>query len=134
MGPSQDSPQFKPVVTAAASVLNINKILADKGYDAEHNHRLCREQLRISKTVIPVRKRSRLSPNPRKWPTTPYRREMKREFDRKSYGQRWQVESGFSQHKRRLGAALSTRSWEAQQCEIGLRVATHNICLLASSP
>jgi hypothetical protein len=124
-GPSQDSPQFSPVVCQASHSIRFDCLLADAAYDAEHNHRLCREVLGIRLTVIPARKR-----NSRKWPTAKYRRQMKRRFFRRLYGQRWQIESIFSQHKRRLGTALRSRTWTAQQTEIYLRVLTHNLMIL----
>jgi transposase len=119
------------VVTQAFALHDIHEVLGDKGYDAEHNHRLCREEFGIASTLIPVRKKSKLSKN-RKWPQTPYRREMKRVLRHSDYGQHWQVESAFSRHKRRLGAALRARSWRMQQWECTLRVLTHNIMLLAA--
>jgi hypothetical protein len=51
---------------------------------------------------------------------------------RRIYGQRWQVESAFSRHKRLLGAALRARSHAARERECFLRVLTHNIMLLAA--
>ncbi|MFC7538228.1 transposase [Siccirubricoccus deserti] len=57
---------------------------------------------------------------------------MRRHFPRALYHQRWHAESGFSQHKRRLGSALSARSGAAQAREIILRVLTHNLMLLRS--
>jgi len=132
MGPSQDSPQFRPAVEQAASVYTITELLGDKGYDAEHNHRLCREELGIPSTLIPVRKRSKLSAN-RKWPETPYRREMKRRLRHSDFGQRWQIESSFSRNKRRFGPALRARTWLMQQWECLLRVLTHNLLLVAGA-
>ena len=64
----------------------------------------------------------------------PYRRAMRRRFRRKLYGQRWHAESGFSQHKRRLGSALTARREDAQVRELALRVATHNLMHLAATP
>ena len=64
-------------------------------------------------------------------PKTPYRRAMQKHFDQALYNQRWHAESSFSQHKRRLGSALTTRHGEAQDREIVLRVLTHNLMLLA---
>jgi hypothetical protein len=77
----------------AARHVRFDRLLADAGYDAEHNHVLCREELGIRSTVIPARKR-----RTRAWPTTKYRRQMKRRFFRRLYGQRWQVESAISRH------------------------------------
>jgi hypothetical protein len=69
-GPSQDSPEFTPAMRQATANLHANRVLGDKGYDAEHNHRLCREELSIRSTVIPINKRN----TGRKWPKTKYRR------------------------------------------------------------
>jgi hypothetical protein len=132
MGPCQDSPQFPPAVWQAVANHPIDELLGDKGYDAEHNHRLCREQAGIRSTLIPVRRKSRLS-NDRTWPTTPYRREMKRRIHHSDFGQRWQIESAFSRHKRRLGSALHARSWAMQKWETMLRVLTHDAMLLAAA-
>jgi hypothetical protein len=86
MGPCQDSPQFTPAVEDAVKNQPIDELLGDKGYDAEHNHRLCREQLGIRSTIIAVRRNTN---GTRIWPTTPYRREMKSSEARIGYGQRW---------------------------------------------
>lgn len=129
MGPCQDSPQFPPTITQAASRQSIAEVLGDKGYDAEHNHRLCREELGIPSTLIPTRRKSKH----RTWPTTPYRREMKRRLHSSDFGQRWQVESSFSRNKRLLGSALRARTWPMQQWECLLRVLTHNILLVAAA-
>jgi transposase len=111
----------------AAALAGIDTALADAGYDAEHNHRLCREGLGVRQTVIRLNPRN----TGQRWPKTPYRRAMRGHFDRILYNQRWHAESGFSQHKRRLGSALTTRHGEAQDREIVLRVLTHNLMLLA---
>lgn len=125
MGPSQDSPQFKPVMRQAGELIQFDRLLADAAYDAEHNHVLCRQELGIRSTVIPARKR-----NSRKWPTAKYRRQMKCRFHRRVYGQRWQVESAISRNKRHLGSALHARRWANQKGECLLRVATHNLMIL----
>jgi len=109
----------------AASLVDFDRLLGDAAYDAEHNHRLCREELKIRSTVIPLNRR-----NGRKWPRSRYRRQMKVRFFRRVYGQRWQVESSFSRHKRRLGSALRSRRWCNQKKECLLRVLTHNLMIL----
>lgn len=70
-------------------------------------------------TIIPLTRRNQ---DGRAWPMTPYRREMKHRHARRGYGQRWQAESAFSRHKRRLGPALRARTWLMQQWECLLRV------------
>jgi hypothetical protein len=136
-GPSQDSPRFRPTVRAAAGCCPIDTLLADGAFDAEHNHALARRALGIRATVIPLNRRNA----GRKWPKTKYRRQMVRRFRRKPrgskhrrvYGQRWQVESGFSRNKRLLGSALRARRWPNQKREILMRVLTHNLMLLAAA-
>ena len=127
-GPSQDSPQMPAAVRQAVRLTPIGRLLGDAGYDAEHNHALCRDRLGIPETVFALNRRN----SGRKWPTAPYRRSMKRAFPRAVYNQRWQVESAFSRHKRRLGPFLRARSRPAQRQESLLRVLTHNLMLLAA--
>jgi transposase len=104
-------------------------VLGDAAFDSEENPRLCREELGVRSTVIPLNRRNR----GRKWPKTKYRRQMKRRFPKRKYTQRWQAESAFSRHKRRLGSALSSRSEPARERECRLRVLTHNIMILAAA-
>jgi Transposase DDE domain len=129
-GPCVDSPQFTPTLLQASAHHAITELLGDKGYDAEHNHRLCREELGIKSTIIAVRRNTN---GTRQWPSTRYRREMKKSSLRPRYGQRWQIESSISRHKRLLGAALRARTWIMQQWECMLRALTHNLMLLAAT-
>jgi transposase len=69
----------------------------------------------------------------RRWPKSPYRREMRQAFPKALYHQRWHDESGFSRHKRRLGSAITARQTASQQRETVLRVLTHNLMLLRRS-
>jgi hypothetical protein len=127
-GPSQDSPDFPAVVRQAAANLRPRRIVADKGYDAEHNHDLCRRELGIRSTIIPL--------NPRNAPGPPkgrYRRQMHDRFPHIKYRQRAQAESGFSRHKRRLGSALTARQEPRQFRELLIRTLTHNAMILAQS-
>ncbi len=125
-GPSQDSPQFPDAIRQAATHLHPHRVLADRGYDAEHNHRLCREEVGIPSTIIPINKRN----SGRQWPQSKYRRQMRRCFFKLKYAQRWQAESVFSRHKRRRGSALTARSETTQKQEILWRILTHNLMIL----
>jgi hypothetical protein len=125
-GPSGDSGQFGPAVRQASRHLPIDRLLGDTAYDGEHNHRLAREDLGIRSTLIPLNRRN----TGRRWPKTTYRREMKTNFDRLVYGQRWQVESTISRHKRRLGSALRNRREASQERESFLRIVTHDLMIL----
>ena len=124
-GPSQDSPQFTPVVRQAAKLVHWDRVIADTAYDGEHNHVLCREKLGIRSTIIPLNRR-----NNRKWPPTRYRRQMKRRFFKQIYRRRWQIESLISRHKRILGSTLRARLVQTQKQECYLRVLTHNLMIL----
>jgi Transposase DDE domain len=134
-GPSNDAPQFRPAMCQAALAVDWDRVLADAAFDSEANHALCRDDLAVRSTVIPINRRG----GGRKWPKTRYRRQMVRRFRKKPrgsryrrvYGQRWQAESAFSRHKRRLGSALGGRSDESRERECYLRVLTHNLMLLA---
>ena len=128
-GPSNDAPQFRPAMQQASLAVTWDRVLADAAFDSEDNHRLCREDLGVRSTVIPLNRRNR----GRKWPQTRYRRQMKKRFFRRVYGQRWQAESAFSRHKRLLGSALSGRSEAARERECYLRVLTHDLMILADT-
>src|SRR5581483_5370806 len=65
-----------------------------------------------------------------KWPKARYRRQMKRRFHRRKYGQRWQCESVHSRIKRRLGSSLSGRSHASRKREALVKVLTHNLSIL----
>jgi hypothetical protein len=137
IGPSNDSPQFRPVLQQASLIVSWDRVLGDAAFDSEDNHRLAREDLGVRSTVIPLNRRNR----GRKWPKTRYRRQMVKRFRKKRrgsrhrrvYGQRWQAESAFSRHKRLLGPALRGKSEHSRQREGYLRVLTHNLMLLAAT-
>jgi transposase len=129
LGPSYDFQQFEEAMLKAHWNLEIDRLLADSGYDSEPDHRMAREGLGIRSTVIQL--------NPRRWgrrwPKQRYRRQMRRRFHRRKYGQRWQAESVISRLKRRLGAGLRSRSDEARARESNMKVFTHNLMILAGS-
>jgi transposase len=113
----------------ASRVVTWHRVLADAAFDSEENHRLCREDLHVRSTAIPINRRNQ----GRKWPKTHYRRPMKQRFPKRKYGQRWQAESAFARHKRRLDSALRGRSDASRERECYLRVLTHDLMLLAAS-
>jgi hypothetical protein len=128
-GPDNDSPQFRPAMRQASLAVRWDRVLADTAFDSEEHHRFCRQELGVRSTVIPLNRRNQ----GRKWPKTRYRRQMKRRFFKRVYGQRWQAESAFSRHKRRLGAALYGRSESSRERECHLRVLTHDLMILAAT-
>ena len=124
-GPSNDSPQFPEALKQAARNVSFDRLLADAAYDAEHNHRLCREELGIRSTVIPLNERGAHAP-----PKSRYRAQMARRFHRRIYGHRWQVESAISRNKRLLGSSLRAHSQQTQAQECLIRVLTHNLMIV----
>src|SRR5262249_24057858 len=138
--------QFKPTTRAATARCPLDALFGDMAYDAEHNHAYGREKLGIRSKVFPLNRRNgggrpakTTDPPPTKKrgrrPRRPRRapRGGVRGRERRVYGQRWQVESGFSRQERLLGSALRARKWPSQKKEILLRVLTHNLMLLAAS-
>lgn len=103
---------------------------AAAGYESEPAHNLCRNELGIV-SIFPTthRGRPRLDGKPNTI-TGRYRREMLDQFPKKTYGQRWQVETAFSMLKRLLGSALRTRKPYAINREIILRVLTINLMIV----
>ena len=124
-GPSVDINQFEKTLTPAIRCYTIKHILADAGYDSESNHRFARETHNIRSTIPPKHGRPTTKPFRGK-----YHRLMQRRFNRKSYGQRWQVETVFSMIKRNQGDVLRARTYWSQNREMLLKVLTHNIGII----
>lgn len=127
-GPKNDQAEFKQAVSQAHRRCHFSHLIGDKAYDSESNHRYIREQLRAG-SVIPARRPKEGC----RAPQTRYRREMSEHFPRRAYGQRWQIESTYSQFKRLLGSALSARNHERRARELMLSVITFNIMLILLS-
>ena len=125
IGPWPDDPFFEPLVRRSFERVGIDTLLADAGYDSERAHLLVREEMGGKSVIPPWRGRPTW-----KGPKGYWRRRMANRFPKKKYGQRWQVESLFSQDKRRFGSQLSASSVYGQFGELCLRVLTHNIALL----
>lgn len=124
-GPKFDRTHFRKAIREANSQISINKLVADAGYDGESNHAYAREELNIETIIPPLhgRKTSKL-------PSGKYRKIMAVKFDKKSYGQRWQIETVNSMLKRHLGSYLRARSYWSQCREIFLRIITHNVMIV----
>jgi hypothetical protein len=117
------------VLRAAHRRVRFRRVLWDGGCDSEPFHELVRDELKAH-SLVPIK-----SGQPtRKWPKTKYRRQMKKRFFKTLYGQRWQVESIFSRHKRKQSSELRSKTWDTQQAEIFLRVLVHNLAFLWRLP
>ncbi len=126
-GPKFDRTHFKPAILEAIKQKAIHTLLADAGYDVEQNHIFIREQLHIKSFIPPL-----ISRKTTKLPSTYYRRLMATRFNKKAYGQRWQVETVFSMIKRNLDSFLRARTFWSQCREIMLRIFTHNCAIVLS--
>ena len=95
-----------------------NKLIADKGYDAEWFHKFCMN-LGI-KAVIPIRDYGKSKHN---------MMSMRRNqiIKQKTYGRREMVESVFGASKRKFGASVSSVKISAQRAEMYCRAIAHNI-------
>jgi hypothetical protein len=127
LGPSSDINQFIPIITPVAGKYQIEHFLADAGYDSESNHQFARDHLNIKTTIPAKHGRPTLSPKPLKGK---YRELMRTQFDKKTYGQRWQVETVMSMIKRNQGDCLRSKTYWSQNREMMLKVLVHNIGII----
>ena len=128
-GPSADFGFFIPVLTQASKNVTFDRVLADKGYDSEINHRIAREELKIRSTVIPTFKRR----GGKDIPLGKYRRQMALHFQNSVYKSRSQVECVFSRVKRVLGPWVKAKKWDSQERECHLKLLTFNFMLIAGA-
>jgi len=126
VGPTVDVDTFRKLLFGTLRVASVGTILADAGYDSESNHRFARDGCGV-RSVIPPKRGRRTD----KLPPTPHRRRMKLYRDYR-YGQRSQAETTTSMIKRNLGGFVAARSDRARAQEVGLKVLTHNIMLIAA--
>ena len=132
-GPRVDPVEAEPTLYEALRHQRFASLLGDAGYESEGFHSLCRDTLSI-RSIIPTTDRGRPRSDGKPRPVRGrYRRLMKQRFPKKTYGQRWQIETVFSMLKRNMGAALRARTYHSQNREIRLRVLTHNLAVLRRS-
>lgn len=128
-GPSADYAQFKSLLRESLPLMRFTRVLADRGYDSESNHRYARKNMGIPCCLIPVAQR--------RFKTSIfsgyYRSKMSKRFPKKAYRQRSQVESVFSSYKRLLGSSLTARNWVSRSHECLLRILTLNLMRLVGA-
>jgi len=124
-GPYPDIVHFEKAVTLAERNVHLKVLAADAGYDSERSHTFAREVHNI-RTIIPPK----IGRKTAKLPSGKWRKIMATRFNKKLYGQRWQVETVNSMIKRNLGSFLRARSYWAQCREIMLRLFVHNIMIV----
>lgn len=116
-----DVKQFPDVFSQMLKTIPMHTILLDKGYDSEQIHEMIRAENILS--IIPTRKHSdyvsRIQGR--------YRKEMKREFDKTTYGQRSKTESIFSVIKGRFGSWVRAHLEHMMTKELLFRVVAYNL-------
>ena len=129
-GPKPDAMEDEQTLLAALTHQPMHTLLGDAGYESERFHSFCRDDLGI-RSIIPTNRRGRPrldgKPNPI---NGHYRQLMQKRFPKKTYGQRWQVETVFSMFKRNLGSRRRARRYQSQTREIHARILTHNLAIL----
>jgi hypothetical protein len=127
-GPANDNRDFEPVVRRRAHAIKPIKIgIGDKGYDAEKNHELLRDELHAM-SIIPARHE-----DVPVWRTKGrYRKEMKRGYSRKTYHQRSKDETIFSVIKRTMGDEVRSIGVKGQNNEMRLKIIAYNAARIAS--
>ena len=129
-GPKPDPVEARQTLHEALKHQRFSCLLGDAGYESEGFHCLCRDTLGI-RSIIPTTDRGRPRTDGKPHPVKgKYRKLMKQRFPKKTYGQRWQIETVFSMLKRNMGAALRARNYHSQTREIRLRILTHNLAIL----
>jgi len=121
--PCHDAKHAKPLIQHAASLDLCTAMFGDGAFDSEDFHRECR-RAGIPQSIAPI--------NPRAHnlaPSTPHRKKMFSHFPKKPFGQRWQVESTFSQIKRLLGSSLRARGDQSRYREASLKILTFNLMI-----
>lgn len=126
-GPANDNKDFEPVVRRAHSIKRIKLGIGDKGYDAEKNHELLRDELHAM-SIIPARHE-----DVPVWRTRGrYRKEMKRGYSKKTYHQRSKDETIFSVVKRTMGDGVRSVRAKAQNNEMRLKIISYNAARIVS--
>ena len=129
-GPTLDHVEDEQTLCEALGQQWFTTLLGDAGYESERFHSVCRDDLGI-RSIIPTTQRGRKRKDGQVKPAGGrYRRQMQQRFPKKTYGQRWQVETVFSMFKRNLGASLRARGHHSQTREIRARILTHNLAIL----
>ena len=129
-GPRPDINRFVPLLDATLAQVRPATVLADAGYDSEANHCHARER-RAVRSFMPAKHGRPTS----KLPSGRHRRRMKQRLNKHygGYGQRWQVETGFSMIKRRISNLVRAHTYGNQRRELLLIALTYNIMLLCAA-
>lgn len=129
VGPRSDHCEFESLIQQAQRRRPSDDLLGDAGYDSDKNLRLCEEDWQLQ----PIIKIKMGRPSQGGAISSERRRQLHKRFPKRRYGQRWQVESAFSAHKRRFGDVLRSRTRANRRREQLLRGILHNCAVLRPS-
>lgn len=116
-----DSKTFKPIAKKTRKITPIGNLTADKGFDAEENHRYANEELGAN-TIIPLRYKTS------KFRTKgTYRKKLRHNFPYKLYHQRAKIETVNFVEKIKFGEGLRSRLLRTQRKEMVLVDIVYNI-------
>lgn len=124
-GPTPDFSYFEPLLLGSLKLVWPRTILADAGFSSEANHEMARDALGIQSLMPSTNGRPTA-----KEPTGYWRCMMKRFLHLSDYGQRWQVETGYSMIKRRLGEVVRATTYHGRRRLLLLKAVTLNLMLL----
>jgi hypothetical protein len=119
LGPGNDLVEARPVLWQLSGNTHPRLLYADKGYDAEWVHALCRYGMGTASYVPPV-------PKTRDGSIKSTLRGLMTRLPA-SYGRRWHAESFFSAMKRMFGDKLSALSQPMRQREALLKALVYSI-------
>ena len=126
-GPANDNRDFRPVVRRAHAIKPIGLGIGDKGFDAEKNHELLRDELH-ARSIIPARYE-----DVPVWRTRGrYRKEMKRGYSKTKYHQRSKDETILSVVKRTMGDEVRSIGVKAQKNEMRFKIIAYNAARIAT--
>lgn len=123
-GPDNDSKDFIPSFKKLDTLdeRKLERVVADKGYDSEANHKFIRDILGAD-TIIPPRKNR--SVDFKTWGK--YRKQMREGYSKSEYNQRNKVETVNSVIKRKMGDSIRARKVLYQNREIFFMAIAYNI-------
>lgn len=118
---AHDNKDFISLIQKTAKIKPIKIVVADKGYDAEKNHKFCHEKLN-AECIIPLREHTK-----KKHRTQGYwRKKLRHGYNKRKYHQRSKIESVFFVIKRLFGAILQSKKWHTQKIELLCKIIAYN--------
>lgn len=118
---SADTKDFIGLVQKTAKIKPVKIVVADKGYDAEYNHKFVNETIG-AECIIPPREKT----NKKHRTKGRYRKRLRHGYSKKKYHQRSKIESVFFVIKRLFGAILQSKKWHTQKIELLCKIIAYN--------